>query len=145
MKKSKFEIQLRLREGYPGPIHFADFKIDGQSLYDRYVKEFDFVSCLGWGSEKFQQEHIGRLILQGKPDFENGKNSIYICPACADLGCGAVSVIIEMDDDIVTWSCLEGGGELLDSRKQFHFDKESYVEQITSTLGLGGFGFPWTN
>ncbi|GBG08060.1 hypothetical protein PAT3040_02627 [Paenibacillus agaridevorans] len=104
MKKSKLEFKLRTRDGYPGSLTFADFIVDGQSLYDLYAEEFDFVSCLGWGSEEFQNEQISRLILMSKPDFPNGKNSIYICPACADLGCGAVSIFIKKTKDIITWT-----------------------------------------
>lgn len=47
MKKSKLEFKLRTRDGYPGSLTFADFIVDGQSLYDLYAEEFDFVSCLG--------------------------------------------------------------------------------------------------
>lgn len=69
IKKSEIEFKMRLRDGYPGPIRFADFIVDGHSLYDRYAKHYDFVSCLGWGSEDFQQKHISRLILLSQPDF----------------------------------------------------------------------------
>jgi hypothetical protein len=145
MKKSKLEFKMRLRDGYPGTIHFADFIIDGQSLYDMYAKEFDFVSCLGWGSGEFQQGQISRLVLMSKPDFSNGKNSIYICPACADLECGAVSLFIEKTKDIITWSYIDGRGELFDKQVTFQFDKRDYIEQIKGTYGLGGFKFPWDN
>ncbi|MGO4109728.1 hypothetical protein [Paenibacillus sp. YAF4_2] len=141
MIKSKLEFKSRVRDGYPGLITFADFIVDGQSLYDLYAKEFDFVSCLGWGSEEFQNE--SRLILMSKPDFQNGKNSIYICPACADLGCGAVSLFIEKTKDIVTWTCFEGSGKLFGKQFTFHFDKQDYINQIKGTYGFGGFKFPW--
>lgn len=143
IKKSEIEFKMRLRDGYPGPIRFADFIFDGQSLYDSYAKHYDFVSCLGWGSEDFQQKHISRLILLSQPDFPNGKNSIYICPACADLGCGAVYSFIEMNKDIVTWTFIDGREQLMNNSKTFHFDKQDYIKQINSTYGLGGFKFPW--
>ncbi len=112
----------RYREGYPG-IYFADFNIDGQSLYDLFAKDLDLVSCLGWGSKEFQQEQITRLLLSSKPDFSNGKNSLYICP-CSDLECGAVSLFIEKTKDIITWSYFDVRGDLLTSNWFFTLIKK---------------------
>jgi hypothetical protein len=78
-----------------------------------------------------------------EPDFPNGKNSLYICPACADLGCGAVSLFIERTKDIITWTYFDVSGKLFDEQFTFHFDKQDYIVQIKSTYGLGGFKFPW--
>jgi hypothetical protein len=141
LKISKLKFKKRFRDGYPGPIYFADFIVDGQSLYDLYAKEFDFVSCLGWGSKGFQQEQISRLLLLSKPDGSKGKNSVYICP-CSDLECGAVSIFIEKNKEIITWSYFDIKGDLFDKQLVFHFDKEDYTNQINNTLGLGGFKFP---
>lgn len=55
MKTSKLTIQKRIREGYPGTIHYGDIIINGISLYERIAQEFDFVSCLGWGDRDFQK------------------------------------------------------------------------------------------
>jgi hypothetical protein len=143
MKISKLHFTKRFRDGYPGPIYFADFIVNGQSLYDLYAKDFDFVSCLGWGSKEFQQEQISRLLLLSEPDYLNRRNSLYICPACADLECGAVSLFIEKTKDIITWSSFDGRGDLFNKQFVFHFDKEDYTNQINSTFGLGGFKFPW--
>lgn len=142
MRISKLQFTKRYREGYPGPIYFADFNIDGQSLYELYAKDFDFVSCLGWGSKEFQQEQISRLLLLSKPDFSNGKNSLYICP-CSDLECGAVSLFIEKNKNIITWSYFDVREDIFDKQLVFHFDNEDYTNQIKSTFGLGGFKFSW--
>jgi hypothetical protein len=139
MKISQLKFKKRFRDGYPRPIYFADFIVDGQSLYDLYAKEFDFVSCLGWGSKRFQQEQISRLLLLSKPDGSKGKNSLYICP-CSDLECGAVSMFIKKTKEIITWSYFDIKGDLFDKQLVFHFDKEDYTNQINNTLGLGGFG-----
>ena len=43
-----------------------------------------------------------RLLLQAPPDLGE-RTSIFVCGLCADLDCGATSVIIERDGDEVIW------------------------------------------
>ncbi|WP_138753597.1 hypothetical protein [Paenibacillus sinopodophylli] len=149
MKVSHIEIKKRQREGYPGIIIYADIIIDGTSLFENIAHDFDFVSCLGWGSEEFQELQINRLLLKTPSDFTDNQNSIYICPACADLGCGAITVNIEIKEDTVTWSNL--GNQDNHSDKLTYFDKvgnfifirRNYEEVISASRGIGSYKWPW--
>ena len=79
-------LALRLREGGSGatPRAYLDFVVDGEMLSERVAG--DLASCLGW----FVPE-------------ENAKAVRRLLPECGDLGCGAVSVVIEVARDQVIW------------------------------------------
>jgi hypothetical protein len=145
---SKLSIEKQVSEGYPGKIVFANFLIDGIPLNN--IKEIhnDYVTCLGWGPKEFQQEQIDRLLLKAKSDFENNRNSLYICP-CSDLGCGAVSLKIKRsskDDNTIIWykfgyeGNLEHQGRKLENYYgigPYYFEWEQYKETIESSLLIG--------
>ena len=103
LELSTLELQRRVRVGQIGRTErgFLDFVIDGQSLWDSLGT--DMVSCLGWLPEPFNRAAIDRLLLRAPADFPNDRRSLYICPECADLGCGAVSVVIERDMENIVW------------------------------------------
>ena len=94
-KISEVKLSIRHRNGYPAPMNYLDILADGHSLYEIYALEHDFVSCLGWGSQDFQTHQISRLLLNSKPDDIGSRYSLFICPVCADLGCGAISLNIK--------------------------------------------------
>ncbi|MBB6022258.1 hypothetical protein HNR77_003355 [Paenibacillus sp. JGP012] len=151
---SKIEIRNRQREGYPGLINYADIIIDGQSLFDLIAHKYDFVSCLGWGSHEFQEMQVDRLLLKIDSDLPNNRNSIYICPACADLGCGAITVNIVINDDTVIWSRFGTQNNLnddleedkvhyFDQIEEYIFNKSEYEEVIKNSKGSGMIRWPW--
>jgi hypothetical protein len=148
-KISKLSIVKEVREGYPGKIVYANFLVDGLPLTNiKEIRDNDFVSCLGWGPEEFQRKQINRLLLETESDFENNRNSLYICP-CSDLGCGAVSVKIKRssrDDNIIIWYKfgIEDNLEEQHSKLKnyngigpFYFDWEQYKETICSAFFCG--------
>ncbi|WP_018883105.1 hypothetical protein [Paenibacillus massiliensis] len=149
MKISTIKIQEKHREGYPGLIIYGDIIINDTSLHELIAHEYDFVSCLGWGNKEFQGQQIRRLLLQDHSDFSNNRNSIYICPACADLGCGAVTLEIEITNDIVKWSKfglqdnLNNSIKYLDHIEEFHFNLDEYREALIDSKGMGSYKWPW--
>lgn len=149
MALSQIEVKNRQRDGYPGIIDYADIIIDGISLFESIAHDFDFVSCLGWGPEEFQELQIKRLLLSCPSDLPNDRYSIYICPACADLGCGALTVKIEFTDNTVRWSNLGNQDSFSDKINLFNgvddfiFDRQNYERVIKSTRGIGSGTFPW--
>ncbi|ULO08543.1 hypothetical protein H1230_06980 [Paenibacillus sp. 19GGS1-52] len=148
MKISKIEIQKREREGYPGTIIFADFIIDGVSLYEEIAQTYDYVSCLGWGSKDFQLNQIERLLLRCESDFPNNRNSLFICPACADLGCGANTAKIDKQDGIVIWSLFGSQNNITDKLtindlRTYYFEVDEYNRVIEGSLGIGSYKWPW--
>jgi hypothetical protein len=66
----------------------------------------DFITPLGWLSEENNKLAADRLLRKAEPDAPNGRTSIYVCPECADLGCGAVTAIIERVGDTIVWRNL---------------------------------------
>ena len=152
MKLSKIGIKNCKREGYPGLINYADIIIDGKSIFEMIAHKYDFVSCLGWGSIEFQENQIDRLLLRIDSDLPNNRNSIYICPACADLGCGAITVEIEMKENTVVWSKFGSQNNLEDELskvyyfeniEKYEFDKNEYEDVIMGSKGIGMIKWPW--
>ena len=83
---------------------FLDFVIDGKSLYQTFETiSYDLISCLGWGLQDEQQQAKLRLTLQASTDFPNQRQSLYICPECGDLGCGAISLRVVEQSGLIIW------------------------------------------
>jgi hypothetical protein len=84
---------------------FLDFTIDGDSLYERVAQQLDLISALWLGHPAFEerQKAVGRLLKLTPGDFPGDRVSLYICPECGDLGCGAISVEINFMEDKVIW------------------------------------------
>lgn len=100
---STIELKWRVRETLSvaqTKRKFLDIVIDGKSMYDRLG---DLISPLGWLAIEETQKIIGSFLLKGPSDFPNNRRSIYVCPECADLGCGALSAVIEKDGDVILW------------------------------------------
>jgi len=49
------------------------------------------------------REAVLRLLLQAPGDFPNNRRALFICPECGDLGCGAISAVIEKVDATFVW------------------------------------------
>jgi hypothetical protein len=84
---------------------FLDFTIDGGSLYDRVGQSLDLISTL-WLDAPFPDvgvKAVQRLLKLTPGDFPNDRVSLYICPECGDLGCGAISAEILFAEDKVIW------------------------------------------
>lgn len=68
------------------------------------MKREDNISCLDWGARSAQDGTVARLLLGAPPDLASGRVSLYVCPDCGDLSCGAVTVCIQRNADVVTQS-----------------------------------------
>jgi hypothetical protein len=101
MSTLELEWKHRVIDGAQTPRRFLDFVIDGKSLYEKI--EADVISPLGWLPPTENLNEINRLLLTLPADLPNNRNSIYVCPLCADLGCGAVSALIERVGDSIVW------------------------------------------
>ncbi len=100
---SSIELKERKREGGPNlsEVIYWDFVVDGVSLFDRV--EGDFASCFGWFLSEQNDKAIRRLLLIDDADFPDNRRSVYVCPECGDLGCGAISVVIEKMGNSIVW------------------------------------------
>ena len=86
---------------------FFDFVVDGVSLYEELGRRSDLISTI-WidppMSREEQQRAIRRMVTLEPGDLPNGRVSLYVCPECGDLGCGAISVQIDVTGDKIRWS-----------------------------------------
>jgi len=123
---------------------FLDFVVDGRSLGELIkARKRDIVSFLiADFAESETARGVRRLLLQEPADLPNNRRSLYICPECGDLGCGAVTVeVIDTGDsfrwqrfgyentweDKLDFSCFENVGP-------FAFEKSSYQLELNMAL-----------
>lgn len=80
---------------------FLDFVIDGVPLSSRLP--VDCISPFGWLDAREQEASMDRLLGKSPPDMPNGRNTLYVCAECADIGCGAVTLLIEIEPGHIIW------------------------------------------
>jgi hypothetical protein len=115
---------------------FLDFVVDGTSLYDAIGRRSDLISTLWVHPEaaEEQQKAVRRLLGFEQGDLPGDRVSLYICPECGDLGCGAITLKIGFGVQEVIW--YEFGHEntyeesidraSYSSIGPFRFDRQAY-------------------
>lgn len=93
---------------------YQDFKIGRRRLTD-LIKVGDRASVLGWLPRELERLHCRQLLLETPSALASGRVPLYLCPECADLGCGAVTVTIHRAGDLVTWSGFHHEGPIDDA------------------------------
>lgn len=79
---------------------FRDFSVNGSAL--RTMLDLgDVAPVFGWLDRRTERGYARKLVPAAKG---SSRATLYICPQCADLGCGYVSVRVEAIDDCVVWS-----------------------------------------
>lgn len=112
---------------------FLDFVVDGTPLY-KVVRQggYDLVTSLifnpGPHALGLAQKAVDRL-LGNSPDAPRGRTSAYQCPECFDLGCGALTVVIAVMGERVTWN-----------NWRYQTDEDDGVLEVT-VPGLTDFDF----
>lgn len=102
----------------PSSRGYTDFQI-GRIRLARHLTIRSKISGISV-SPRFAKQ----LLLQEASDFASGRVPVYVCGCCADLGCGAVTVSIERNEDLVVW--LDFGWEGLDST---NFSQSEYMQR----------------
>ena len=133
-------LQLKWAVRYGNAEHsFLEFVVSGRSLYGELRRRGgDYVSCLGWLADPQDDHARARLLLERQGNLPSGRNALYICPQCGDLGCGSVSVAVARDDDAFVWQDFgyeSDTGEaftLLEKLGPFRFDAEAYRKAIVT-------------
>jgi hypothetical protein len=46
---------------------------------------------------------VHRLLLREQADLPDKRRSLFICSECGDLGCGAITVVVEKHDGAIVW------------------------------------------
>jgi hypothetical protein len=91
--------------------HFLEFVVDGVRLgrvvgpfldYDDATDEYVSVLVSDWPTDA-ALEDLNRLLGVGVAPSLGGRTAIYTCAECGDVGCGAVTAVIEVSDEKVVW------------------------------------------
>jgi hypothetical protein len=90
---------------YQSARRYVDFVVNGTSLGQSMANAgYDLVSVFTaeWENACIL-EAKQRLLLQRDSDFPDGRRSLYVCGECGGLECGAVSIIVEFQNESVIW------------------------------------------
>lgn len=91
-------------------VSYLDFAVNGELLLPRLTRvaggNLDVASVVqdAWPVEAVAG--ITRLLGEEPGDLPDGRVSLYACPECGDLGCGAVTARIVFTPDTVTWRAI---------------------------------------
>lgn len=98
MNPSSLELRWRVRAGAGGRTEHRhlDFLVDGVSLYDQ-LRIGDQVTPLGCWLPDAEREYIQKLLAA------SGRVPLYVCAECGDLGCGAITALVERTSDGFVW------------------------------------------
>ena len=143
----QLSLHRRVRRGSKSQrqVSFLDLVVScgpsHKSLYDELCRRgYDYVSCIGWLSSELDREARARLALESPGDLEGGRSALYICPECADLGCGAISVLVSPDGADIVWSGFglqnnyEEGFIAEERLGPFRFDAEQYLDALQTVV-----------
>lgn len=85
---------------------------------------------------------IRRLLATEPGDASDGRISLYVCPECGDLGCGAITIRIVGTSGEIVWRDFgyENNYEAHVERELFaplgpyRFDRADYTAQLEALL-----------
>ncbi|AZI56877.1 hypothetical protein EH165_00525 [Nakamurella antarctica] len=84
--------------------HFFDFVVDDQSQLQRFTQG-NLVTGLNRPWLLSVSDTVDELtVRRATPGLAAGRVALLVCGECGDLGCGAVTASIRIDDDTVTWT-----------------------------------------
>ena len=121
---------------------FLDFVIEGSRL-QQVRKNYDMVSPIGWGDLEEQKKAVERLLLRAPADLPNNRRSIFVCGECGDIGCGALTAVIEEVGDTIVWrdfgyeNNYDDASLDLETFSNFGplvFDKDSYTKTLSQAV-----------
>lgn len=120
-------------------VLYVDFLINGSSLYEMIKKvhydNMDLMGCFAKGWDALNKHSKMQFLLEEKAETEAGRSLLYVCPQCADLGCGAFGCKIAKTNEFYIWSdfAYEKGYEdsvLICTIGPFYFAIDSYEKLI---------------
>jgi len=86
-----------------GATPFFEYLLNGRALSEM-VPVADKVGLFG-SPDRNQERLFARQFLgRTASDFPSGRVPLYVCPLCADPGCGAVTVRVTAYVDCYVWS-----------------------------------------
>lgn len=142
-----------------GPGEQLDFAVDGD-LLSKMLERFDVPNPGVFGLKALDFLSVADLVwpeasisslrqlagLEPRSRYwplTPGRFPLYVCPMCADLGCGAITVEVVHDGGVVTWRDfqVEDGlehNEQIDLTRfpSFTFDRGQYEAALTTPLPM---------
>jgi hypothetical protein len=100
------------RRGARSDRHFLEFVVDDEPLgrvlgpflgYADLTEEYVPVLVSDWPTG-IALEDVDRLLGAGSTLELAGRTALYVCAECGDLGCGAVTAIVNVEQRHVVWS-----------------------------------------
>ena len=144
MRRVAHRSELSLVQAERGPgggateRHYLDFAADGRPLRTASTAATsDLISGLWLGSTEPGHSTLQRLLGESEPDAPHGRVTLYVCPECADLGCGAITVVLTINDATVTWrdwgyqNNYEDGVSPIDRVGTISFDAVQYRQLLS--------------
>ena len=150
-KSSQLNIKSKRRNGerisggtFKSERNYIDFVIDGISLSEIVRSAgHDLVSVFTkeWVPEE-REKSLRRLLLLEPADFPNNRRSIMVCAECGDLGCGALSILVESSEEEFVWRDFgyennyeeELHVDGLRDLGPFHFESRAYKEILADAM-----------
>jgi len=116
---------------------YRDFAVNRRRLRD-VLALGDVVSVFGWLDRRAEREYARRLL----PPSPRGsvRATLYVCPECADPGCGVVTMQVEAHEDCVVWSepgwadAIGDTAPLAEPWRDLWFDRVAYHNALALYL-----------
>ena len=145
---SALELAWNVRGGGGGRTErrFLDYVVDGTPLSS--VIKADVISPFGWCVAAEQVKAASRLVREASPDLPEERVSLFVCPECGDLDCGAVGITVDRGQGLVIWRdfAFESNGERSSyALGPFRFDGRAYHQQFERLRRECAAGLKWPN
>jgi hypothetical protein len=123
----------------------CDFTIDGNSLLEMIAHKAgghkDFLGCFARGWAKLNEHSLKQLLLREAAELGTERRLIYVCPECADIGCGAYGCKIIKSGSTYIWSdfAYENGYEEpspIEDLGPFEFSADNYETVVKRAYAL---------
>ena len=85
-----------------GSIDYDDYYINERRLAD-VLKIGDFISPFGWMSAEMEDQFAMMLLGYSESDLRPSRIPLFVCPECADYGCGVGTCEVTFTKEKVTW------------------------------------------
>ena len=128
MKPKKLSINKLFRKGSSSKTKRTsiNFILDGESLLETLSKAIeghsDYMGCFVNGFEDENRKISNMFTCAAKPDLNDGRVLLYICPECGDIGCGAY------------------GARIIKSNNQYVWQDFAYVNGYEDAVDIEGIG-----
>lgn len=126
---------------YQQERYYRDFLINGVALADRLPGQ---IPVFDWLPVDVQRATLDQLSGRVAGEMDGGRVPLCVCSACGDLGCGAVSMRVEVLEDAVIWrefghqNNFQEGFRAMDDLGPFRFERANYFAVLGELrAGLG--------